>query len=149
MTASSRTFSRSSGFTLIELVVVLVVLAILAAVAVPRFIDISVEGHNSAAQGVAAGISSGSSINMAARLAGNATATVVNSATVCTIAVLQPMVTGVTLTAGAPASDSQFQVGVSGALPQTCAGAATSVTCNVTPRGVGVTAAQATVMCAR
>jgi hypothetical protein len=121
----------------------------LAAIAVPKFIDLSLESHNAAAQGVAASISSGSAINMAGRLAGNATAVQVNSATVCTIGVLQQFVNGVTLTAAAPAADNQFQVGVSGALPQTCAVAATSVTCNVTPRGVGVTPAQATVMCAR
>lgn len=140
---------RSSGFTLIELVVVLVVLAILAAIAVPRYLDLGVQSHNSAAQGVAAGISSGTSINFAARAANNASAIVLNSATACTAAVLQPFVTGVTLTAAAPATDNEFQVGVSGALPQTCAGAATAVTCNITPRGTGVTAAQATVMCAR
>jgi MSHA pilin protein MshA len=141
---------RLSGFTLIEMVVVLVVLAILAAIAVPRFIDLSTQSHNSAAQGVAGSISSGTAINLAARAAGNASAIVVNAANVCTSAILQPFVSGVTLTAVAPTTDNQFQVGASGALPTSCVAAATtSVTCNITPRGTGVTAAQATVMCAR
>jgi len=137
------------GFTLIELVVVIVILAILAAVAVPRFIDMTLEGRNAAARGVAGSIASGSSINLAARLANNASATVVNAANVCTAAILQPFVTGVTLTAAAPTTDDQFQIGVSGALPTTCATTAVSVTCNVTPRGTGVTPAQTTVLCAR
>jgi MSHA pilin protein MshA len=149
MVAHPRSLQRASGFTLIELVVVLVILAVLAAIAVPRFIDLSVQGHNAAAQGVAAGIASGTAINMAARAAGNASATVVNQANVCTSAILQPFVTGVTLTAVAPTTDNQFQVGVSGALPTTCATTAASVTCNITPRGTGITAAQATIMCAR
>lgn len=138
----------ASGFTLIELVVVLVLLSIFAAIAVPRFLDISVEIHHSAAQGVAGSISSGTAINMAARKAGNAAAVQVIAANVCTSVILQPYVTGVTLTAVVPVGNSQFQVGVSGALPTTCAGAATAVTCNVTPSGAGVTPAQATVMCA-
>jgi len=141
--------NKQRGFTLIELVVVIVILAILAAVAVPRFIDISVESRNAAAQGVAGSIASGTSINLAARLAGNASAVVLNAANVCTSALLQPYVSGVTLTAVAPVTDNQFQIGASGALPTTCAVAATSVTCNVTPRGAGVTPAQTTVMCAR
>ena len=149
MIALNRLSRRFGGFTLIELVVVIVILAILAAIAVPRYLDLTTQGHNSAAQGVAGSISSGTSINMAARLAGNATATVVNQANVCTSAILQPFVTGVTLTAVAPTTDTQFQIGASGALPTTCATTAASVTCNVTPRGTGVTAAQAIVMCAR
>jgi MSHA pilin protein MshA len=141
---------KLSGFTLIELVVVIAILAVLAAIAVPRFIDLSVDGHNAAARGVAGSIASGTSINLAARLSNNASAIVVNAANVCTSAILQPFVSGVTLTAVAPTTDDQFQVGVSGALPTSCAAAATtSVTCNVTPRGTGVTPAQATVVCAR
>ena len=42
----------NGGFTLIELVVVIVILGILAAVAVPKFFDLSGEAETAAAQGV-------------------------------------------------------------------------------------------------
>ncbi|MBU0854575.1 MAG: type II secretion system protein [Gammaproteobacteria bacterium] len=70
---------QQSGFTMIELIMVIVILGILAAVALPRFVDFSGSAKAATVSGLAGGMRSASSIAHAAWLAkGDKTATTVD-----------------------------------------------------------------------
>ncbi|MHA4870819.1 pilin [Duganella sp. PWIR1] len=66
--------NKSSGFTLIELVVVVMILGILSAVALPKFVDLTTEARQAAMQSIAGAISTASSVNYGAKKLGNSEA---------------------------------------------------------------------------
>lgn len=59
--------TRQTGFTLIELVIVIVIIAILAAVAIPRYNDLVADARNAAVNGMAGNLASASATNFAVR----------------------------------------------------------------------------------
>lgn len=101
---------KESGFTLIELVMVIVILGILAATALPKFVDTTGEARTAAVKGVAGGVGSSSAVNYSASLAKGAvvgtvfasaaaTTGIVDTTGGCTNTVAGNLVDGVTFAA--------------------------------------------------
>lgn len=75
--------NKSTGFTLVELVMVIVILGALAAVALPKFIDFREQAGNSSIKATAAALATASQINTVAKKAGSPKTIPVGQVNVC------------------------------------------------------------------
>lgn len=119
---------KQSGFTLIELVMVIAILGVLSAVALPRFVDLRNEASVAAVAGVVGAINAADGVNVASAAVGRGQTTQGLTCANAVNAILQTPPTGVAIT-GADLS------GIAG----------TSNTCTVTSTADASISGQATI----
>ncbi len=131
---------KESGFTLIELVMVIVILGILAAIAIPKYMDLSINAKKSEIAGFAGSMASAGAANYAAcKVNGHVqgTAHVATALDPCTTPVGCDTL-AVLLTSGALPNDSTGAVVTITGTAAAALTAGTTATCTIT--GADVTA---------
>jgi MSHA pilin protein MshA len=107
------TRSKSGGFTLIELVVVITILGILAAFAVPKFIALDSQARIATVNGLAGSVKSAAALARGMSMATGATASVVMEGSTVTLVNNYPdsSATGIPLAVNTSATDFTYTAG--------------------------------------
>jgi MSHA pilin protein MshA len=119
---------KMSGFTLIELVIVIAIIGILSAVAIPKFINLSSNAQTAATNAIAGALSAANASNYAARKLSSSLGVSVANCTDVSSALQGGLPSGYTITSATVAVDANVTCTLTGPSSTTATFSATGIT---------------------